>query len=965
MHPIQRRFEAEDLVRRRRSDEQARMASSQRQGRIDPNPHQVDAVMFALSRIPEGGCILADEVGLGKTIEAGLVLAQLRAEGKRRLLVIVPKPLIGQWQNELFTLFGIEARLVTSQADSFAGPGVFLVGREHAGTETVSRLLGESEPFDLVVIDEAHELFAGIYRRYDKHGEHRDESRTALIAQRVRGAIGRAPVLLLTATPLQNSLAELWGLVQYVEPTNTLLGSLETFRKVFCPGDDTQLADGQDEELRRRMAAVCRRTLRRQAQEFLERPFVQRRCRLFEYSMEPAEHELYEDVTRFLLEPDLCAFSGGSRQLLLLGFHRRMASSTAALAASLDRVCDRLERLARGEPPDDRALEEILGDLEEDRGDFEDDPDQLRMTLPYGARTRIDPERAKAELRRVREFARRAREVGTGAKAAALLRALKSLPDRKVLIFTESIATQDFLFDLLTANGIAPAEVTLFRGTNDSPRATRALERWRAEQKGAGPIPSRDIAVRLALLDEFKSSSRIMIATEAGAKGLNLQFCNIVVNYDLPWNPQRIEQRIGRCHRYGQEADHVTVINFVASDNEADRLTFDILARKLDLFGRVMDASDRVLHDPSTDMPESIAGSLALDIEHELQRIHQQARSPQQMKEELEQLNDDVGRKRAVLEQGWRRAAGLIQSRLDGEVQKVFRKIVQELPASLAAVDHAVDRVVGSYLETTQKPFRRVDSDGRILLDVDDQHFVIGSARDLHGVQPLHLGHPLLAEAVADARRATTDIRAVEVDTGRASPEVRRLRGKKGRLVLAKVGYAGFETAERLIVLAATPDGPLEVSAAREMLALPMQSQQASAATVSDELMADLLEEAVFLDQEEIEAAERSAFSAALARLERSVEDRALILRRRRAEIDSRMRNARAERDKALSVDAREQAERLLKRLEGEANEVELGLTELDQRTDDAYRLRRDNLTLRHAVAPQVERLVDVELAFV
>ena len=247
-HPIQRRFAAEDLVRRRRSDEHARTASSQRQGRIDPNPHQVDAVMFALGRLTEGGCILADEVGLGKTIEAGLVLAQLRAEGKRRLLIIVPKPLIGQWQTELFTLFGIEASIGSAHPDAFDGAGVFLVGRELAGTETVSRILASGEPFDLVVIDEAHELFASIYRRYDRRGDYKEESKDALIAQRVRDAIGGAPVLLLTATPIQNSLAELWGLVQYVEPTGTLLGDITTFRKVFCSEDDRTLVTGQEHE---------------------------------------------------------------------------------------------------------------------------------------------------------------------------------------------------------------------------------------------------------------------------------------------------------------------------------------------------------------------------------------------------------------------------------------------------------------------------------------------------------------------------------------------------------------------------------------------------------------------------------------------------------------------------------------------------------------------------------------------
>src|SRR6267378_4885052 len=165
LHAFNQRIIAEDLVRVRRADDLERYAASQRHARIDPNPHQIDAVIFALRRLREGGCILADEVGLGKTIEAGLVIAQLRAEGAKRILLIVPKSLIGQWQNELFTLFGIQAR--EDQANFF-GPGVYLVGREFAGSERGATPLGAAPPFDLVVIDEAHEIFAGLHKRYGR-----------------------------------------------------------------------------------------------------------------------------------------------------------------------------------------------------------------------------------------------------------------------------------------------------------------------------------------------------------------------------------------------------------------------------------------------------------------------------------------------------------------------------------------------------------------------------------------------------------------------------------------------------------------------------------------------------------------------------------------------------------------------------------------------------------------------------
>src|SRR5216684_7498915 len=175
-HPIQRRYLAEQLVRLRRADEQQRYAASQRQGRIDPNPHQIEAVIFALARIREGGCILADEVGLGKTIEAGLVIAQLMAEGARRVLLVAPKPLIGQWRQELFQLFDIQAREGEPRVGGFDGEGVFLLGREAAGSEKGRDALLSSEVFDLCVIDEAHEVFAGLYRRFDKFGEYEDEA---------------------------------------------------------------------------------------------------------------------------------------------------------------------------------------------------------------------------------------------------------------------------------------------------------------------------------------------------------------------------------------------------------------------------------------------------------------------------------------------------------------------------------------------------------------------------------------------------------------------------------------------------------------------------------------------------------------------------------------------------------------------------------------------------------------------
>ena len=136
----------------------------------------------------------------------------------------MPRPLLGQWQNELYDLFGIGAVEAAEPASEIAGEGVFIAGREYAGSERGFERLRDAPPFDLCLIDEAHEVFAGIHRRFDHDGIYDEHSRHARTAHRVRQVIGASPVLLLTATPIQNSLHELWGLVQYVDPTGTLLG---------------------------------------------------------------------------------------------------------------------------------------------------------------------------------------------------------------------------------------------------------------------------------------------------------------------------------------------------------------------------------------------------------------------------------------------------------------------------------------------------------------------------------------------------------------------------------------------------------------------------------------------------------------------------------------------------------------------------------------------------------------------
>jgi superfamily II DNA or RNA helicase len=973
-HPIQRLYLAEQLVRLRRADEQQRYAAAQRQGRIDPNPHQIDAVIFALKRFPEGGCILADEVGLGKTIEAGLVVAQLRSEGAAsRVLLVVPKPLLGQWQDELYRLFGIQAVEGSFQPDGFSGPEVFLVGREVAGSERGAEFLRETEPFDLCVIDEAHEIFANIYRRFDKEGNYRSDSPEARIADRVRSFLRHTPVLLLTATPIQNNLTELWGLIQYVEPTGTLLGNLRTFRDVFCDGDDRTLVRGQDDELRRRIETVVQRTLRRQAQDFLERPFVARHAQIFEYSMTAREKLLYDQVTAYLLEPQLFAFRGNQRRLLLIGFHRLMGSSIAALTASLRKVAARLERILAGRAPEQGDT--LLDDLEDD---------EIRIEPEAEETAAIDLKLVEKELERVRSFISLAETLRRDSKADKLLDVIRVIAERpadrqRAVIFTESLVTQSYLQDLLLdRGGLLPEDITLFRGTNDSSRAAQALKRWQEEIGDSLPAhqrPSRSVAMRLALVHEFKTGSRIFISTEAGAKGLNLQFCDTIVNYDLPWNPQRIEQRIGRCHRYGQERD-VTVINFLAADNEAQKLTFEILSRKLDLFGEVLDASDVVLHEPTTDTPETLAGAVGSDFEGRLRRIYERARTVGEIEADLRRLREEMEEERKRFEETWARTAGLIETRFDQRVKQAFRRLQNDLPPGLARLDEEMDRLITGFLLALDVPHHRIAADGNIRFELpasqrlpdgwrDGGVVAIGEARNLEDADALHLGHPLVQAAVREARDAARTQAPVAWILDKSAPlELLAQKGKRGRLILVRIRYEGFERVDRLIPVALLEGevSPQSSESANWLLDHAPQDRPALARVEIDSVVVDdAVEEMAFTDQIEVSGEEQGPFDRNLEQLERYVEDQLLVLRRRLSAARQSLSAAQDKRESALGAELRSQAEARVRSIQEGIDATEAEIARLETRDDADYQKWRRRVQQRRDRPPQIHRLLDVE----
>ena len=981
MHPIHRRYHAEELVRLRRAGEKRRYVAAQRRGRVDPNPHQIEAVTFALQRIPQGGCILADEVGLGKTIEAGLVIAQLLAEGKSRVLVIVPRPLLGQWQSELRELFGIEAQEAADASVDVAAPGVFIAGREYAGGERGFARLSCAPPFDLCLIDEAHEVFAGIHRRYNKDGAYDEKSPHARTAHRVKQLIGIAPVLLLTATPMQNSLDELWALVGYIDRTGTLLGDKPTFDQLFKAEGGVEAE--QAGELQRRLARVVQRTLRRQAMPYLERPFVGRQAYLYPYRMSLAEKALYDDVTEYLLEPELFAFSGRARKLLLIGFHRRMASSNAALAASLTGVAARLRRMVEGAAPEATA---DFDDLEDEPEPAEDGSEiQQPKAAPTPSLPLSDKQAVLAELERVESFVRRARALPADSKAESLVKVVKLVLDRppdrrKVLVFTESLTTQSYLCDLLVQKTrLTEQDITAFRGVNDSPRAAGALAVWREEveaQMAPHLRPSASVAVRLALVHEFRTRATVMIATEAGAKGLNLQFCDTIVNYDLPWNPQRIEQRIGRCHRYGQQRD-VTVFNFLAEDNEAQQLTFEILSSKLDLFGKVLDMTDQVLRTPRSDSSEALASALGADFETQVQRIWERARSADDVVAELRQLRDTMEERRRELDHTRERTIGLIEQRLDASVRQVFERIQDELAPSLKELDAELKNVLAAYLDAEAVPWGEGERDGRDVLHYGASArlpkpfqvggtVVLGGSRGLNGADPLHVGHPLIAAAVAGARRQCAGPYRVRFRLQPSAPAtLRKHRGSRGRLALTRIYYDGFEPEERLRATAVFEDAEVlrPAEAALELLRQPCDdmAEFTPPLGVGAAHLDEVVAEELFEEQGRVGAINQQGFERAMNQLDQYLADRTLVLQRAKRKQTQRLAAAERRREQSQGAANRARADAAVRELEAEVEKVDAELAALASHKDDTYQKWKSHAHQRRYAVPTGERLLSAE----
>lgn len=614
------------------ADNLDKITASLSDAQVDLNPHQVDAALFALRSPLSQGVVLADEVGLGKTIEAGIVISQRWAERKRRILIIAPANLRKQWSQELADKFFLPSVILEKKSfDDCVKKGNFNPFNQDNTILICSfQFIRSKEAYvsrtewDLVIIDEAHRL-RNVYRKDNK------------IGNAIKDALQNKPKILLTATPLQNSLMELYGLVSLVD--DYIFGDQKSFKQQYAKITN----DAQFEELKNRIAPICKRTLRAQVREYIR--YTERLCITHVFTPADDEHELYMKVSDYLRKPQLYALPNSQRSLMTLILRKLLASSTFAIAETLRGLTEKLQMLLekQEELQNTEGGEQWEQDFEtsqEIKDEWNDDPDFDNENNGDTKRyTQQELEEIWIELEEVRGFHVLAQSIQQNSKGDNLVAALNSGFQKmrelgaaeKAVIFTESVRTQSYIRDILVQSGYK-GKIVLFNGSNNDPDSTRIYQKWLQKNKDSDRISgSRAADIRAALTEHFRDEAAILIATEAAAEGINLQFCSLVVNYDLPWNPQRIEQRIGRCHRYGQKFD-VVVVNFKNSRNAADIRVYELLEEKFKLFNGVFGASDEVLG--------SIEGGV--DFEKRIAKIYQNCRSEAEINAAFDALRAEL-----------------------------------------------------------------------------------------------------------------------------------------------------------------------------------------------------------------------------------------------------------------------------------------------------------------------------------
>jgi ERCC4-related helicase len=794
--PYHAKYFAYELTKQSSSDSMQKLASTLVDAQVDLNPHQVEAALFAFRSPLSKGAILADEVGLGKTIEAALVISQKWAERKRKILIITPANLRKQWSQELMDKFFLPT--VVLEAKSFGE----VIKKGNLNPFIQSEIIICSYQFaqskdsylkainwDLAVIDEAHRL-RNVYKQGNR------------IAISIKNALKEIPKILLTATPLQNSLTELYGLVSIID--DYTFGDLKSFKSQYSKVTSTA-ETGAFEELKERLRPICKRTLRRQVLEYIR--YTKRIALVQEYYPTDDEQRLYDLVTDYLQSDILYALPASNRKFITMILRRLLASSTFAISSTLERLGNKLSDIVaqnQAIEQDDTIAEEFetFDELKDDWS--EDDEDDANGVKEYTAE---DIENIKLEIGYWKEFEQLAKSIVTNSKGEKLLTALdrgfKEMQrldaPQKAIIFTESTRTQLYIRDLLEKNGYA-GQVVLFNGANNDQKSKEIYINWATKYKNTDKATgARSVDMRAALVDYFRDEAVIMVATEAAAEGINLQFCSMIINYDMPWNPQRIEQRIGRCHRYGQKHD-VVVINFLNKANEADLRVYELLQDKFQLFDGVFGASDEVL------------GSIesGVDFEKRIAEIYQECRTTAQIEVAFRQLRSDL---EASISSAMKNTRQQLLEHFDEEVIEKLKINLEESKEYLSRYESWLWNITQYFL------------DGRASFSTFDHSFSLTDnpfpnikihagpyrmGRHVTDANVYRIGHPLAEQIIASCKGANLGVHELVFDytntlTNIASIE--NLVGQSGWMLAKVLSVTSFELEEYVQLFGITDEG--------------------------------------------------------------------------------------------------------------------------------------------------------------
>lgn len=782
--------------------------------KVDLNPHQVDAATFALRSPLSKGVLLADEVGLGKTIEAALVISQRWWERERKILLIVPASLRKQWAAELHEKFSLPSvildakRIKDLEKEGRPNPlgrdeGIIIMSYEFAArvSDTLRRI-----PWNLVVFDEAHKL-RNVYKAAEN-------SRASVL----RKALAGRQKLLLTATPLQNNLMELFGLISLID--ETYFGSEQAFRSEFGGRE----GGASQALLAKRLEPICKRTLRRQVQRAGLINYTNRLPKTFDFTPDRLETDLYDKVSAYLQDPDTIALGQNGRHLVTLMLRKILGSSSFAVTQTLDKMIRRLEakRVIGDDTLDDldgfsehaEEWREAGAGAEADA--VEDDSDEDAE--------RVDPVKLEREIKKLTEYRDLARSISDNAKGKALLDCLPTVLDeitnkggqRKAVIFTESVRTQTYLREILEQNGFEGQTVVL-NGSNSDKDSNALYKAWLDKHRGTDVVSgSKTADMKAAIVEAFRNDRKILIATESGAEGINLQFCSLLINYDLPWNPQRVEQRIGRCHRYGQKID-VTVINFLNRKNHAEARIHQLLEQKFKLFEGVFGSSDEVLG-----VIES-----GVDIERRILDIVQSCRSTEEIDQAFDRLQEEFS---AEIDEAKRNARDKLLAEMD---DKVIERLLGRKEAVNSAIGDFKRALLG--LARAELPEARFHVDHAQRFDYDGITWSTEwPEADERGWRFFRLGDEGLADRlVAQAKARDLPPAALHFDYSAYDgnmADVDRLRGQSGWLRVARlVLNTPARVYDELVYAAFTDDGtPLHPETAERLLHVPATVAEAA-----------------------------------------------------------------------------------------------------------------------------------------